>query len=69
MTQPSLPRLSISDTSRLQHDINNRIQALLLGVDLLARSDDDKVRFIARELRAEIDDLNALLKQQQSLDS
>lgn len=69
MTQPSLPRLSISDTSRLQHDINNRIQALLLGVDLLARSDDDEVRFIARELRAEIDDLNALLKQQQSLDS
>jgi hypothetical protein len=66
MTQPAPPLSSASDTSRLQHDINNRIQALLLGIDLLTRSDDDEVRFIARELRAELDDLQALLQKQSS---
>jgi BMFP domain-containing protein YqiC len=66
MTQPAPVTSNTPYPSHVQHAINNRIQALLLGVDLLERSDDDSVRDIARELRAELDDLHHLLRTQHS---
>lgn len=52
MSHPVVASVTPDDDKR-DHDIQNRLQAILLGINLLERADDSDVREIAGEVREE----------------
>ena len=45
----------------LSHEMNNSLNAITLGLHVLAQTDDADIQFVVGELQAEITDLQVLI--------
>lgn len=46
---------------KLSHEMNNSLNAITLGLHVLAQYDDADIQFIVHELQSEISDLQAFI--------